>query len=359
MTSMQLIKRFANNKIANSLNLTVEDIQRCLARWSEPHRFYHGLNHLFTLIDNIDEFDKHDIIHFNDEDKELLDIIALFHDLVYDPRSKTNEVDSAQAFSACISKSCESSEIINQVILDTEYGKWCEPSSEISKMFRLFDWEIPLYRSSMYDLITAEKQIYREYQYVTHEEYVKNRVDFIEFAMDKASDNTESDLLLELKVWVEHYRPKIGVYAGSFNPFHTGHLNILEQAERVFDKVIILAAKNSDKNGVTYEDAVEEILPFHEVVGYRGLTTNYLNGVRDYADVTLIRGLRNGYDLQYEANLRRFMEEIGEVDVMYFLSGLAYQHISSSDIRGLHKLSESDYNRYIPTKYSYYTKSEE
>ena len=75
--------------------------------------------------------------------------------------------------------------------------------------------------------------------------------------------------------------------------------------------------------------------------------------VEEYADVTLVRGLRNGYDLQHESNLRRFMEEIGDVNVMYFLSGATYQHISSSDLRGLEQLDEDKYYQYLPTKYSY------
>ena len=159
-------------------------------------------------------------------------------------------------------------------------------------------------------------------------------------------------------MFVECRRPKIGIYAGSFRPFHVGHLNVLEQAEKIFDKVIILYAVNPDKisdgkDGV-WIDKLRHTLPYHEVVTFDGMTTDYMAQVREYADVTLVRGLRNGNDLQYEENLRRFMEDSGECDAAYFLSGLAYQHISSSDLRSLMTFSFETYDRYLPTKYNYY-----
>ena len=42
----------------------------------------------------------------------------------------------------------------------------------------------------------------------------------------------------------------IAVYAGSFDPFTNGHLDILEKSVRIFDKVIIGIAKNPDKKSL-------------------------------------------------------------------------------------------------------------
>ena len=351
MSSMQTIKRFANNKVANKIGITVDDVQRCLAMWAEPHRFYHGLNHLFKILDTIDVFWE-DGVYDSVESREMIEIIALFHDVIYDPKAKDNEVKSADLFSGLATDSSNSLTIY-QAILDTDYGNWREPTSEESKEFRLLDWTDPLYHSSMFDLLTAEKQLLKEYQYVNYVEYKENRLKFIKYALEQSKSNEDKEMLYELHKWVESYRPNIGVYAGSFNPFHIGHLNILEQAERVFDKVIILAAKNPDKGMLESFGDIDYVLPYHEIVRYDGLTSDYLDTVRSYADVTLVRGLRNGYDLQYESNFRRYMEEMGEVEVVYYLSGTSFQHISSSDVRGLYKLDEAVYNQYIPSKYSY------
>jgi len=45
-------------------------------------------------------------------------------------------------------------------------------------------------------------------------------------------------------------QPHIGVFAGSFNPFHKGHYNVLQKAEKLFDKVIILSEKTQTKQNV-------------------------------------------------------------------------------------------------------------
>ena len=39
----------------------------------------------------------------------------------------------------------------------------------------------------------------------------------------------------------------IGIYTGSFNPFHLGHLDILNKAKRMFDEVVIAVGHNPDK----------------------------------------------------------------------------------------------------------------
>jgi phosphopantetheine adenylyltransferase len=78
-----------------------------------------------------------------------------------------------------------------------------------------------------------------------------------------------------------------------------------------------------------------------------------MKNVGEYADATLIRGLLNAYDLQYESNLNQFMTEVGDVDVAYFLSDLKYRHISSTQIRELNGIDEDLARRYEPTKYQY------
>ena len=355
MDSLTIFNRLKQNRLIKDFGIDNDSINNILQRWNEPHRHYHNLNHLFKLFDGIDEIENSHRIQDVDDMKEKLEVIALFHDVIYDPMSSSNEDDSADFFSRMVPDNGITLDIY-KAILDTDYGKQREPTSEMSRIFRWLDWELPLYGSSFYDLLVAEKQLLRENQFVSYDVYKKKRVEFIEFAMEQASDDANLEGLLELKVWVDNHRPKIGVYAGSFNPFHIGHLNVLEQAERVFDKVIILSARNDKKSKDKSFGDINYSLPFHEIVITDGLTTEYLKTVREYADVTLVRGLRNGYDLQYESNLRRFMEEIGEVDVMYFLSGAVYQHISSSDIRGLYDLDQKAYHTYIPTKYDYHRK---
>ena len=59
---------------------------RLIERWSEPHRGYHTLEHLLLMLE---------LLHANDADAATM-LAAWYHDAIYDPRSSTNEADSAE-----------------------------------------------------------------------------------------------------------------------------------------------------------------------------------------------------------------------------------------------------------------------
>ncbi len=89
-------------------------------------------------------------------------------------------------------------------------------------------------------------------------------------------------------------KKRIGVYAGSFNPWHSGHANILHQSLRVFDEVIIAIGKNTEKESNDLEPfpVNNPVLGRAHVDYYSGLLSDYLDSVEfncgDNADVFLI-----------------------------------------------------------------------
>ena len=58
------------------------DINTVLAMWNEAHRSYHNLNHLNDLISQINENKS----NFSEKEYEKLMLVAIFHDIVYDPK---------------------------------------------------------------------------------------------------------------------------------------------------------------------------------------------------------------------------------------------------------------------------------
>ena len=127
----------------------------------------------------------------------------------------------------------------------------------------------------------------------------------------------------------------IGVYCGSFNPFHQGHLDILIQAERIFDEVIIARGINDSKK----EDLEPIPSKWNRVIEYDGLLTSFLDKLykeENDSVITLIRGLRNGRDLEDEINLKEWLN-LDNYNVVYFISNKNVRHISSSAIRNLRK----------------------
>ena len=138
----------------------------------------------------------------------------------------------------------------------------------------------------------------------------------------------------------------IGFYAGSFDPFTNGHLQIVKKSSKCFDKVIIGIGYNSGKTAridktkmkKAIEDTIQkENLDNVEVVLYDGLTID--EAKKHNADI-LIRGLRNGTDYEYEENISAINEKIAGMDTCYFRAG-ALGYLSSSIVMELYSNNKS------------------
>ena len=145
---------------------------------------------------------------------------------------------------------------------------------------------------------------------------------------------------------------RIGVYAGSFNPFHVGHADILHQAFEVFDEVMIAIGRNPEKDKEMIEvfPRGNPILGNAIVVTYSGLLSDFLNSLNFYGrgKVFLIRGLRNGDDLQYEQNQIQFLKEMfPQLKTTFFICNKKFEHVSSSSLRALKTFSEKEYQKYV------------
>ena len=129
---------------------------------------------------------------------------------------------------------------------------------------------------------------------------------------------------------------KIAIYPGSFDPITNGHLDILNRALKIFDKVIMLVAINPDKKSrfskeeriAMIKEAVDN--PKVEVDAYEGLTINY---AKEHGASHLIRGLRAVTDFDYEFQLATANDFIDEnIDTVFLMSRKEKSFINSSMI---------------------------
>lgn len=119
----------------------------------------------------------------------------------------------------------------------------------------------------------------------------------------------------------------IGFYAGSFDPFTNGHMQIVKKASKCFSKVIIGIAQNSEKttkiNKEKMKEAIEKTIKEQKlenvaVVLYDGLT---VAEAQKQGATILIRGLRNGTDYQYEETIAELNTKLSGLDTCYFRAG--------------------------------------
>lgn len=317
------------------------------SRYKEPHRFYHTTEHCdrmwydYVLSDAYSRGFKEDY-----KDDVILQCAINCHDAVYDPRRSDNE-----------ERSCD---LVDEVVNSEYYGLCFEDIHHIKRLIRMTDpktYDDPcaddllvgiiryldckaLYDSDLNAMIKNFHLLLREFQFTSYENFKQGTLDFIDSFMIRMVD---PDILKIYRSYVESYRPRIGLYVGLFNSFHIGHMSVLEQAEKVFDKVIVAYPERAlQKPFIT----VEETLPFHEVISFTGLLCDF---VKD-KDLTIVRGLRNSTDLDYETNLKQVYRDHGITqDFMYFTTD--YSHVSGTVIRSM--INDDKYKMYIPTKFNY------
>ncbi|MBO6262491.1 MAG: pantetheine-phosphate adenylyltransferase [Bacilli bacterium] len=145
---------------------------------------------------------------------------------------------------------------------------------------------------------------------------------------------------------------KIAIYPGSFDPITNGHLEILQRALNIFDKVIILVAVNDNKKSrFSVEERVNMIKEAInddrvEVDSYNGLTVEY---AKKHNANHLIRGLRAVTDFEYEFSLASANDYIdSSIDTVFLMSKVEKSFINSSMIMELYH-SGVDVSKLVPS----------
>lgn len=148
-------------------------------------------------------------------------------------------------------------------------------------------------------------------------------------------------------------KTKLGLYAGSFDPFHVGHLDVVNQAKAVFDVVLVAKGINPTKfdKGITTRYPLPEgflaSLGVH-TASYNTLVVDQVKKLEEEYDVTIVRGLRNGADLEYEQNFVAFVKGMyPSIKIVAFYCDPKFRHISSSSLRDIEKFSKEEYRKYV------------
>ena len=140
---------------------------------------------------------------------------------------------------------------------------------------------------------------------------------------------------------------KIGIYPGAFDPITNGHLDLIDRACRIFDKVVVAVARNTSKEPLfTPEERarlIEENLvnrPNISVIAFDRLTVDL---ARELDAVALIRGLRAVSDFEHEfqmAQMNRRLEE--KIETIFLMTNERYFFTSSNLVKQVFRFTDRE-----------------
>ena len=130
----------------------------------------------------------------------------------------------------------------------------------------------------------------------------------------------------------------IAVYPGSFDPTTNGHLDVIERAAKIVDKLIVGVLINPNKKGLfTVEERVEQLkiitahLPNVEIKSFSGLLVDFARSVEARI---VIRGLRAVTDFEYEFQMALTNRSLAEeIETLFIPTSAHYMYVSSSMVK--------------------------
>lgn len=140
---------------------------------------------------------------------------------------------------------------------------------------------------------------------------------------------------------------KTAIYPGSFDPITNGHLDVIQRARHIFDKIVVAVAHNPIKEPLfSSEERVELIKtnvkgdPNIEVIAFDGLIVDL---AKELNAVALIRGLRAISDFEHEfqmAQMNRHLDD--DIETIFLMPNESYFFTSSSLVKQIFKFTDRE-----------------
>jgi pantetheine-phosphate adenylyltransferase len=145
-------------------------------------------------------------------------------------------------------------------------------------------------------------------------------------------------------------RPKpatvVAIYPGSFDPSTNGHLDLIQRASALFDKLIVAILRNDEKQALFSVEERTEMLtevvhgfPNVEVASFDGLLVDY---ARQCGATVILRGIRAVSDYEYELQMALMNRKLEpRLETVFMLPGESYSYLSSKLVREIARLGAS------------------
>jgi pantetheine-phosphate adenylyltransferase len=142
-------------------------------------------------------------------------------------------------------------------------------------------------------------------------------------------------------------KPRTAVYTGSFDPVTLGHLNVIERASTLVDRLIVGIGINIEKQSLfTLEERIAMLeraikhLPNVEVRSFQGLAVRF---VRDCGARVMLRGIRSLSDIEAEFTMTLANRKLDAgIETVFLMADEQFSHVSSSLLKQITPLATDE-----------------
>lgn len=148
----------------------------------------------------------------------------------------------------------------------------------------------------------------------------------------------------------------VAVYAGTFDPVTLGHVDLIERASSIFDRIIVaIAAGTTKKPLFNLEERVKmtsEVLSRYQNVSVLGFDCLLSDFARQHNANVILRGLRTVTDFDYEFQLASMNRQLNSsIESIFLMPAEKYMSISSSLVREIASLG-GNVSAFVPEQVS-------
>ena len=145
---------------------------------------------------------------------------------------------------------------------------------------------------------------------------------------------------------------KVGLFPGSFDPFHNGHLEIVERASHLFDEVVVAALRNPQKGDPLFgleerQTMLEEVTAHIGHVRIVSVSTLLVNVARDVGASAIVRGLRAVSDFESEMQMAQMNHHLSGVETIFIPTSPKYSFVASKLLREVARFG-GDVSAFVP-----------
>ncbi len=145
---------------------------------------------------------------------------------------------------------------------------------------------------------------------------------------------------------------RIALIPGSFDPFHNGHLEIVERAAKIFDEIVVAAIRNPQKSEPLFtlderREMIAESCAHIPGVTIVSISTLLVNVARDVNATAIVKGLRAVSDFENELQMAQMNRSLSGVETLFIPTSSDHSFIASRLLREVARYG-GDVSAFVP-----------